>query len=121
MDQDRTVQVIDEISFKKVEWGLTKELVGRYCKAKSERLLVKITEYLPHFQHSPHVHPSQEEVIIVLSGNAISETASGRIDLYPGCVAHVPADLEHATYNPFDEVCRCIIIKSPADRDQFKS
>ena len=50
MEQDRTVTVIDEIPFNKVEWGQTKELVGRFCKARSERVLVKITEYLPHFR-----------------------------------------------------------------------
>ena len=102
-------------------WGQTKELVGRFCRAQSDHVLVKITEYLPHFEHSPHVHPEQEEIILVLSGRAISETATGQIDLYPGCVAHVPAGLRHATYNPFDEPCRCVIIKSPADQDQFKT
>lgn len=121
MDQDRTVQIIDNIPFNKVDWGQTKELVGRYCVAKSENLLVKITEYLPHFQHSPHVHTEQEEVIIVLSGKAITESPTGRIDIYPGCIVHVPRNLKHATYNPYDEPCRCIIIKSPADKDQFKS
>ena len=121
MNGDRTVVDIEKIPFNQVDWGQTKELVGRFCQAQSERMLVKITEYLPHFEHSPHVHQEQEEVILVLSGRAISETATGRVDLYPGCVAHVPAGLRHATYNPYDEACRCVIIKSPADKDQFKS
>lgn len=121
MSKDRTVQIIDDVPFTNVEWGRTKELVGRYCEAQSDNLLIKITEYLPHFQHKKHVHPGQEEVQIVLSGRAITETDSGKIDLYPGCISHVPADLPHATYNPYDETCRCIIIKSPADKDQFKS
>lgn len=121
MSRDRTVQICEEIPFTKVEWGRTKELVGRFCIAQSDNLLVKITEYLPHFQHPTHVHPEQEEVIYVLSGKAISESETGRIDLYPGYIAHVPAGTVHATYNPYDEPCRCVIIKSPADKDQFKT
>ena len=67
------------------------------------------------------MHPQQEEIIFVLSGNAVSETETGRLDLHPGYVAHVPAGVVHATYNPYDEPCRCVIIKSPADTDRFKS
>ena len=121
MKRDRTVQNAEALPFTQVEWGQTKELVGRYCTAQSDNVLVKITEYLPHFEHSTHIHPEQEEIIFVLSGNAISETATGRIDLHPGYVAHVPAGVVHATYNPYDEPCRCVIIKSPADKDQFKN
>ena len=121
MEKDRTVQNTEEIAFTKVTWGKTKELVGRFCVAQSDNVLLKITEYLPHFEHSTHVHPEQEEIIFVLSGNAVSETATGRIDLHPGYVAHVPAGVVHATYNPYDEPCRCVIIKSPADKDQFKN
>lgn len=121
MKRDRTVKNTEDLAFNKVEWGRTKELVGRFCEAQSDNVLVKITEYLPHFQHATHVHPEQEEIIFVLSGHAISETETGRIELSPGYVAHVPAGIVHATYNPYDETCRCIIIKSPADKDQFKS
>ena len=121
MKRDRTVQNIEEIPFTSVDWGQTKELVGRFCVAQSDNILVKISEYLPHFEHSTHVHPEQEEVIFVLSGKAISETETGRIDLYPGCVAHVPAGVVHATYNPNDEPCRAVIIKSPPDKDQYKN
>jgi len=121
MERDRTVQNTEEIPFTSVAWGQTKELVGRFCVAQSENILVKISEYLPHFEHSPHVHEEQEEVIYVLSGKAITETASGRLDLYPGYVAHVPAGVRHATYNPYDEPCRCVIIKSPPDKDRYKS
>lgn len=121
MARDRTVINTQNVDFTKVEWGQTKELVGRFCQAQSDNVLVKITEYLPHFQHSTHVHPQQEEIIFVLSGNAVSETETGRLDLHPGYVAHVPAGVVHATYNPYDEPCRCVIIKSPADTDRFKS
>lgn len=83
MEKDRTVQNTEDIAFTKVTWGQTKELVGRFCVAQSDNVLLKITEYLPHFEHSTHVHPEQEEIIFVLSGNAVSETATAALTCIP--------------------------------------
>lgn len=121
MERKRIVVKAEELSFTKVEWGQTKELVGRFCEAQSDNILFKITEYLPHFQHSTHIHPEQEEIIYVLSGRAITESLDDRLELHPGMLCHVPAGVSHATYNPYDEPCRCVIVKSPPDKDRFKS
>jgi mannose-6-phosphate isomerase-like protein (cupin superfamily) len=111
--------VLDEknIPFVNVNWGRTKELVGRYCAAHSEHILMKITEYSPGFVHEKHAHPEQEEIIFVLSGNGFSETGSGIASLYPGCVSMIPAGVPHATHNPNSEPLRVIIVKAPPDKD----
>lgn len=115
---DKTVIDPESIPFTAVSWGQTKELVGSFCKAHSDNVLVKITEYLPSHSHKSHVHPEQEEIIVVLSGKGQTETESGREDLYPGYVLHIPAGVTHATYNPYDDqVLRAIIIKSPPDKE----
>ena len=114
---DKTVVNPESVPFVKVSWGQTKELVGKFCKAYSENILIKITEYLPSHVHEMHVHPEQEEIIIVLSGEGETETASGKEKLYPGYVLHIPAGVPHATYNPYDnQVLRAIIVKSPPDK-----
>lgn len=119
--KDKVVFPIDSIPFTQVDWGQTKELVGRFCKANSENVLVKVTEYLPCHTHKYHSHTGQEEIIIVLSGKGQTETASGTMDLYPGYISFIPAGVKHATYNPYeDEVMRAIIIKTPPDDEPLE-
>lgn len=116
--RDKVVFDADVIPFTKVEWGQTKELVGKFCEARSDKVLIKITEYLPSHTHKLHVHPNQEEIIFVLSGRGQTETASGKVDLSPGSVSFIPAGVSHATYNPYDnESMKAVIIKSPPDAE----
>jgi quercetin dioxygenase-like cupin family protein len=114
---DKVVLHEGSIPFVDVAWGKTKELVGKYCAARSEHVLIKITEYAPGLIHKKHVHPEQEEIIFVLSGNGFSETATGKEALYPGCVSMIPANVEHATHNPNSEPLRVLIVKAPPDKD----
>jgi mannose-6-phosphate isomerase-like protein (cupin superfamily) len=102
--------------FYSVAWGRTKSLVAKESPAFSDKVQVRITEYLPGFVHTLHVHPTQDEVIYVLEGKGASETKSGKQEIGPGDVVLVPAGVEHATYNPNAEVLRAIIIKSPPDK-----
>ena len=115
--RDKVVLHEEIIPFVDVAWGKTKELVGKYCTAYSENVLIKITEYAPGLVHEKHVHPEQEEIIFVLSGNGFSETETGKEPLYPGCISLIPANVPHATHNPNNEPLRVLIIKSPPDED----
>lgn len=121
MARDKVVLDTSAIPFTQVVWGQTKELVGKFCEAQSDNVLIKITEYLPSHTHSFHTHPDQEEIIFVLSGNGQTETASGIQELHPGYISHIPAGVPHATYNPYDhETMRAVIIKSPPDQEPLK-
>lgn len=104
----------EDIEFVPVEWGRTKELVGRET-GRSRLVQVKITEYLPGYVHKKHVHPDQDEVIFVLSGYGYSETPAGRKAIGPNSVALIPRGVEHSTSNPGKEPLRALIIKSPPD------
>ncbi len=115
----RTVQA-DDVEFYKVDWGLTKNLVGPESMG-SEKIKINITEYLPGYKHKLHVHPTQEEVIYVLSGKGVSETDSDRTEIGPGSVAFVPAGVPHATSNLSDtESLTAIIIKSPPGDEEVR-
>ena len=114
----RTVH-INDVEFNDVDWGLTKNIVGPGSMG-SEKIKVNITEYLPGYRHKLHVHPTQEEVIYVLSGNGVSETDSDRSEIGPGSVAFVPAGVPHATINLSNtESLKAIIIKSPPGDDCY--
>lgn len=118
---DKSVFHESEIPFVNVDWGRSKELVGKFCKANSESFLMKITEYLPGYIHEKHVHPLQEETIFVLSGRGYTETDSGRVELSPGYISFIPAGVYHATCNPYDETLRVIIVKTPPDETSIHS
>jgi len=110
----------DKIEFQKVDWGLTKNLIGP-ASTGSKKIKVNITEYLPGYTHKLHVHPTQEEVIYVLSGKGVSETNEGKREISPGSVVFVPAGVPHATSNASDsESLRAIIIKSPPGDEEVK-
>ncbi len=121
MEKEKTVFHESEIPFVNVEWGRTKELVGKFSKAHSEHFLMKITEYLPGYIHAKHVHPSQEETIFVLSGRGYTETDGGRTELRPGSVSFIPAGVWHATCNPYEETLRVVIVKTPPDETSVHS
>jgi quercetin dioxygenase-like cupin family protein len=111
---------VDNIDFHEVAWGLTKNIIGPES-AGSEKIKINITEYLPGFTHKLHVHPTQEEVIYVLSGKGVSETEAGKIEIGPGSVAFVPAGTAHATQNLSPtESMTAIIIKSPPGDEEVK-
>ena len=58
----RKIIFIDEVDYEKVEWGLTKNLVGSH-NVGAKRVKVNLTEYLPGYMHKLHSHPNQDEVI----------------------------------------------------------
>lgn len=111
----RKVVLADEVAFEKVDWGLTKNLVGPHSVG-SQYLKVNITEYLPGYVHTLHSHPNQEEVIYVLSGRGITETEEDRSEIGPGAVVFIPAGVKHATLNlSTTESLTAVIIKGPPE------
>lgn len=44
-----------------------------------------------------HVHPTQEEVIYIISGNGKLVTPEGTVTLEPGTSVYIPIGLHHAT------------------------
>jgi len=117
----RQVVVHDDVPFKQVDWGLTKNLIGPE-RMGSEKIKVNITEYQPGYSHKMHMHPTQEEAIFVLEGRGISESKDDKIAIGPGSVVFVPAGVYHATINASDtEPLRAVIIKSPPGEEEVRS
>lgn len=117
----RQVVLNNDVPFRQVDWGLTKDLVGPEHMG-AEKIRVKITEYLPGYSHKLHMHPTQEEVIFVLEGRGITETREDKIEIGPGSVVFVPAGVYHATINlSHTEPLRAVIVKSPPDDEEVWS
>jgi mannose-6-phosphate isomerase-like protein (cupin superfamily) len=110
----------DNVEYEKVAWGLTKEIVAPKNMG-SQKIKVKITEYLPGYAHRPHVHPHQEEVIFVVSGRGVTETEGGKKEIGPGSVVFVAPGEPHGTYNLSDsEPLKAIIIKAPPEDEEIR-
>lgn len=90
-----------------VEWLSNKELVGA-----DELLMVRATIAAGH-AHPFHRHPTREEIIYVLSGQAEQWVADEYRILKAGEMALIPQDAVHGTYNPFAEDVTFLAILSP--------
>ncbi|TET07384.1 cupin domain-containing protein [Candidatus Aerophobetes bacterium] len=111
----RKILLVNEVDYERVEWGLTKTLVGPQ-NVGSKKLKVNITEYLPGHVHKLHSHPNQEEVIYVLSGKGITETEEGKRKIEPDSVVFIPEGVKHATWNlSRSESLKAIIIMAPSE------
>ncbi len=116
----RQVVLVGDVPYRKVDWGLTKNLVGPE-RMGSEKIKIGITEYQVGCTHKLHMHPAQDEVIFVLEGQGITETNEDKIEIGPGSVVFVPAGVFHATINLSNtESLKAVIIKSPPGDEEVR-
>lgn len=101
-----------EVAFVPVAWGKTKVLVGSQPGGDADPFYVAITEYLPGVGHRMHVHPEEDEVMIIVSGQGYTLSDGARRDLVPGTVVHIPAGCAHENVPLGDEPLRAIVIKA---------
>ncbi|WP_367875111.1 cupin domain-containing protein [Luteolibacter sp. Populi] len=90
------------------EWLCRPDLVA------AEKLLMVRATMLPGHCHPFHRHPHREEIIHVVSGRAEQWVGDEYRILGPGEIAHLPAGVVHATFNPFEETLVFHAILSPA-------
>jgi len=60
-----------------------------------------------------HVHPTQEEVIYIISGNGELVTPEGTATLEPGTVVYIPVGLHHQTVSHGPEPLEMVTSFSP--------
>ena len=94
-------------------WTYNEWLVRPGLVAAEKLLMVRAT-MPPGHCHPFHRHPHREEIIHVVSGRAEQWVGEEYRILGPGEIAHLPAGVVHATYNPFDETLVFHAILSPA-------
>ena len=64
--------------------------------------------------HPFHTHPELEEIIYVLEGQVEQWVETEKRMLQPGEVAHIPAGVVHATFNPTGADAVILAILSPS-------
>ena len=94
-------------------WGPHEWLCRPGLTAAEQLLLVRVT-MPPGEAHQFHRHPSLEEIIYVVSGQAEQWVDQERRVLGPGESAHIPTNMVHGTYNAGAEPLVFLAILSPA-------
>ena len=91
------------------EWMCRSDVVS------NEHLLMVRATMDPHRDHPFHTHPTREEIIYVISGQAEQWVGREKRLLRAGEMAFIPMGEVHGTYNPHDEPLVFLAILSPAN------
>jgi|ERR1041385_1199466 quercetin dioxygenase-like cupin family protein len=89
-------------------WLSRPELVGA-----DQLLLVRATMEAGR-SHPFHKHPTREEIIYVIKGQAEQWVDKEHRILKPGEIAHIPMNTVHGTWNPFGQSLVFLAILAPA-------
>ena len=63
----------------------------------AQNLTVGYGTFPPGSAPPGHIHPTQEEVVFILSGHGELVTPEGKVSLEPGTAVYIPVGLHHAT------------------------
>lgn len=109
---DSTNLLIEAAERGSIEWMSKAEVTG------AQQLMIARVEMEPGQMHGFHYHPQREEAIYVLEGRLEQWIEGESKILGPGEVAHIPADMVHATFTLPDTPVKFLAILSPC---QFES
>ncbi len=106
----------NDVQVEEVPWG-PHHWMSRPGLTEAENLLLVRVHMLPGKAHQFHTHPTMEEIIYILSGQAEQWVDEEHRVLHPGEIAHIPEGIVHGTYNPFDEPLVFLAILGPANAE----
>lgn len=106
----------NEMEVEELPWG-PHDWLCRPGIVEAEKLMLVRVHMPPGKAHQFHRHPAMEEIIYVLEGKAEQWVEREKRVLGPGEMAHIPVDVVHGTYNPFETTLRFLAILSPAKFD----
>lgn len=104
---------IEDTAREKNPWT-SNEWLCRPDLVEADKLLMVRANMAAMHCHPFHRHPHREEVIYVLYGRAEQWVGEECRILSAGEMAHIPAGVVHATYNPHQEPLVFLAILSPA-------
>ena len=89
--------------------GIAAETVG------ARAICMHLLTIPPGGRAKAHKHATHETAIYVLSGRSVmywGERLEHRMEAGPGEMVHIPADVPHLPFNPFDEPCTAVIART---------
>jgi quercetin dioxygenase-like cupin family protein len=107
--------VTDSESVKYLSPWTLEEWLCRSDVVKNEQLLLVRANMEPFRSHPFHHHPTREELIYIISGQAEQWVGKEFKILKAGEMAFIPMGEIHGTYNPFPEKLVFLAMLSPSN------
>lgn len=104
----------DEVATRVFDWGTIKWLVTPHLDKGAGLTTGEVIVY-PGQGHAPHVHPNEEEVIYVISGEGTQTVGDGAeaFAIKAGDAVYIPANTLHSTYNTTWSPLRLVVVYTP--------
>lgn len=104
----------EEVATRTFEWGTIKWLVTPHLDAGADLTTGEVIVY-PGKGHAPHVHPHEQEVIYVISGEGVQTVGEDGepFAIREGDAVYVPANTLHSTYNTIWRPLRLVVVYTP--------
>lgn len=112
----RFISATEKIDYRS-PWTL-EEWIVRSDIVNNEHLMMVRANMEPSRSHPFHSHPTREEMIYIISGQAEQWVGRQMKILGPGDTAFVPMGEIHGTWNVGDEMLVFLAILSPAKADE---
>lgn len=93
---------LEDVEWEQLEWGDLGWLVRPSSVPEAEHLTVIRVKINPGMGHDFHIHPDQEELIVLTAGVGETWLEEERKELRPGDAAFIPKNTPHATFVPAD-------------------
>ena len=106
----------DRVQIEVLPWG-PHHWLCRPGLVDNERLALVRVHMPPGTGHAFHRHPDMEEIIYVVEGQAEQWVDQEKQILKAGEIAHIPENMVHATFNPFEQPMVFLAILSPGKLD----
>lgn len=104
----------EDVPTRVFDWGTIKWLVTPHLDEGAGLTTGEVIVY-PGQGHAPHVHPGEEEVIYVISGEG-TQTVGEDAEAFPikaGDAVYIPANTVHSTYNTTWSPLRLVVVYTP--------
>ncbi len=112
-------RIATEIKTDQASWGHSR-WVSNPASTGARQLTFLDAMLAPGQAHSFHKHPSQEEVMYVVSGNVEQWIDREKRVLGAGDAAFIPAGMVHATFNTGKTEAHLLVVFSPCVGDGFE-
>lgn len=104
----------EQVPTRVFDWGTIKWLVTPHLDEGAGLTTGEVIIY-PGQGHAPHVHPKEEEVIYVISGEGEQTVGDGEpaFPIREGDAVYIPAATLHSTYNTTWRPLRLVVVYTP--------
>ena len=107
---------LDDVEVDELDWGSIGWMVRPQSVPDAKHITAMRVRINPGMGHDFHIHPEQEELILLVSGQGETWIEEERKELRPGDAAFIPMATPHASFVPAEaeEPAEFLVILGPS-------